>query len=327
MSAEKNSEKNRKNYNCEPCNFTTSNKSEYDRHILRRKHLYLTSPEKNTPKKPNYECKLCNFETNKKHDYSRHCMTRKHKDNEKNEKNENKNEKNENEINSDKEDAQPIENTLHSIPDISDNDCDSKSITTLLVELIKENKEMRASLVELAKNQAPNHNTNSNNNTSNNFNLQFFLNETCKDAMNIDEFIKSLQVTMEDFETTGKIGFVEGITRIILNGLKQVDSTKRPIHCTDVKRETVYIKDEDTWEKEEPEKNKFKKAVNQVARMNLSQLPKWQKENPKSEILDTKENDQYVKYSLAALGGKSDEEDARFVNKIMKNIVKEVTIR
>ena len=222
MSAEKNSEKNRKNYNCKPCNFTTSNKSEYDRHILRRKHLYLTSPEKNTPKKPNYECMLCNFETNKKHDYLRHCMTRKHKDNEKTAK----------EIHSDKEDTLSIENTLHSIPDISDNDCDSKSITTLLVELIKENKEMRASLVELAKNQAPNHNTtnSNNNNTSNNFNLQFFLNETCKDAMNIDEFIKSLQVTMEDFETTGKIGYVEGITRIILNGLKQVDTTKRPIH-------------------------------------------------------------------------------------------------
>ena len=190
MSGEKNSEKNRKNYNCEPCNFTTSNKSEYDRHILRSKHLYLTNPEKNTPKKPNYECKLCNFETNKKHDYSRHCMTRKHKDNEKNEnkneKTENKNEKttkenekNENEIHSDKEDAQPIENTLHSIPDISDNDCDSKSITTLLVELIKENKEMRASLVELAKNQAPNHNTTNSNNNNNNFNLQFFLIETC----------------------------------------------------------------------------------------------------------------------------------------------------
>jgi hypothetical protein len=254
MSVEKNAEKNRKIYNCEPCSFTTSNKSEYGRHILRRKHLYLTNPEESAIKKPNYLCTLCNFETNKTHDYARHCITRKHIENEKNVE---KNEKNaeENEIDSNKEETSPIENTLHPILDSSETELDTKSITSLLIELIKENKEMRASMVELAKNQAPNHNTttNSNNNT-NQFNLQFFLNETCKDAMNIDEFIKSLQVTIEDFETTGKIGFVEGITRI----------SREP---------TV------PW-----------------------------------------------KYSLAALGGKTEEEDEKYMNKIMKNIVKEIVI-
>jgi hypothetical protein len=214
---EKNEEKKRKQYECLDCNYITSKKTDFDRHIASRKHILVTTLESIDEKKQKfYECIPCQFNTANKTDYERHCNTRKHRES-------------------------VIEQP---ITDISDNLLDVTNIHSLFLELFKRQDFLQNTLVELAKNQAPNHNTNSNN-TSNNFNLQFFLNETCKDAMNIDEFIKSLKVTMEDFETTGKIGFVEGITRIILNGLKQVDSTKRPIHCTDVKRETVYIKDEE----------------------------------------------------------------------------------
>jgi hypothetical protein len=198
--------------------------------------------------------------------------------------------------------------------------------------LMKENSEMKNLMMEVVKvgtNITNNNNCNNTTNTNSHnkaFNLNFFLNETCKDAMNIDDFVKTLKVGIEDFENTGKLGYVEGITRIILNGLKQVDTTKRPIHCTDIKRETVYIKNQDAWEKENQDKEKLKSAVNQVARMNLSQLPKWQKENPASEVLDTKEHGQYMKYSMAALGGLGDSEEDKYIDKIMKNVIKEVAV-
>jgi hypothetical protein len=144
--------------------------------------------------------------------------------------------------------------------------------------------------------------------------------------MNLTDFVNSLHLQIEDFEATGKLGYVEGISRIIINGLKRVDTTKRPIHCTDMKRETLYIKQDNSWEKEDQNKANLKRAVNQVARMNLSQLPKWQKENPASEVLDTKENEEYIKYSMAALGGKGEEEEERFIDKIVKNVIREVVV-
>jgi hypothetical protein len=131
---------------------------------------------------------------------------------------------------------------------------------------------------------------------------------------------------LKDFETTGRIGYVEGISRIIVNGLKQIDVHKRPIHCTDIKRETVYIKDQDAWEKENPEKNKLKSAVNRVARMNLNQLSKWQEANPDCVNINTKENDDYIQLSLAALGGRCQEEDEKYMDKIMKNVLREVVL-
>lgn len=197
----------------------------------------------------------------------------------------------------------------------------------MIMKLIEQNHELQKQMLELAKNQSVIHNTNSNNTTTNNqFNLHLFLNETCKDALNISEFVNSLQLQLKDFETTGRIGYVEGISRIIVNGLKQIDVHKRPIHCTDIKRETLYIKDQDAWEKENPDKNKLKSAVNRVARMNLNQLSKWQEANPDCININTKENDDYIQLSLAALGGRSQEEDEKYMDKIMKNVLREVVL-
>jgi hypothetical protein len=310
LNSENVAEKKHLDYTCSVCDFNTRHKPDYDRHLLTQKHLRLANPEKIIKKeRMSYNCDCCKYETYRKTDYDKHILTQKHIDKTiENEKYEEKDEMKERGIG----------------PDMN--------LTALVIELIKDNKELRNSMLELAKNQAIANstvttNSHNNNNTNNNqFNLNFFLNETCKDAMNIDDFVKTLQVTMEDFETTGRLGYVEGITRIILNGLKQVDTTKRPIHCTDLKRETVYIKHEDSWEKENQEKEKLKSAVSRVARMNLSQLPKWQKENPESEVLDTKEHGEYMKFAKAALGGMGDKEEQRYVDKIMKNVMKEVTV-
>ena len=302
-------------YECKKCQYITNNKRYYKNHILTTKHL----SEQKSPKIPNekyekyekyeekldvsYNCEKCNYLTKNKKDYTKHLDTRKHI-------------------------------SKNSTISVTNDMLLNKPITELLIEIIKNQTIIQNKMFEQTNTMTYSNNNNTTNNNNNNttttnnqnFNLQFFLNETCKDAMNIDEFINSLKVTMEDFENTGKIGYVEGITRIIINGLNQVDTTKRPIHCTDVKRETVYIKSEDSWEKENPDKEKLKKAVKQVARMNLSQLPTWQRENPASEVLDTREHCQYVKYSLAALGGVGDIAEEQNIDKIMRNVIKETIV-
>ena len=302
-----NPKKSRQKFDCITCLYHTSKKTDFLKHCSTAKHLNsincATLPQK-TPKK--ITCLSCNFHTHNQKDYDRHVQTNKHKNN----------------INI------PVTDIIVESGTVPTADT---NLTALVIELIKDNKELRNSMLELAKNQSIANSTvttnSHNNNTNNNqFNLNFFLNETCKDAMNIEDFIKTLHVTMEDFKETGRLGYVEGITRIILNGLKQVDTTKRPIHCTDIKRETVYVKNQDAWEKENQDKEKLKSAVNQVARMNLSQLPRWQQDNPASEILDTKEHGEYMKFAKAALGGMGEKEEERYVDKIMKNVMKEVAV-
>jgi hypothetical protein len=303
---------------------------------------------KNPQKIPKYFCSVCQYITNNKKDFLKHMATPKHL--KMAEMLTNANKKSPEHI--DDETSDNVTENAHKcefcsriykhLPSLSrhKNNCKLNKPTldtpsNIVVELIKQSKDLQnllieqnKQIIELSKNQNITNNitTNNTNTTNQQFNIQFFLNETCKDAMTLTDFVNSLQLQIEDFEATGKLGYVEGISRIIINGLKRVDTTKRPIHCTDIKRETLYIKNDNTWEKEEPEKTKLKHAVNQVARMNLSQLPKWQKENPESEILDTKENDDYIKYSMAALGGRGVEEEEKFVNKIMKNVIKEVLI-
>jgi hypothetical protein len=346
-----------KTLTCDCCDYTTSRKQDYDSHLLTLKHQRKFLEVQNSPKSLNespYHCMHCNYTTMKKKDYDKHEKTIKHLKSLNPELNRsehlsciycNKIFANSGGLWKHKQKCSP--NNKERV--ISDTNVTNEMFMEFMKHskeiqhfLYEQNKELQNTLIEktcefqnvvidqnnkiLELSKAPSTMINSNNTTNQQFNIQFFLNETCKDAMNISDFVNSLQLQIEDFETTGKLGYIEGISRIIINGLRRIDTTKRPIHCTDVKRETLYVKDEDTWEKEEPEKTKLKKAVNQVARMNLSQLPKWQKENPESEILDTKENNEYVKYSLVALGGKDKEEDDKFVEKIMKNVLREVII-
>jgi hypothetical protein len=186
-------------------------------------------------------------------------------------------------------------------------------------QLIEQNKQ----ILEIAK--KPNM-INSNNNNKTSFNLQFFLNETCKDAMNIVDFVNSLQLTNNDFETTGKLGFVNGISRIFINQLKKMDVIRRPLHCTDVKRETVYIKDNDTWEKESDEKKKLNWVVNRIAQLNLNQIQQWQQEYPDSVKNNTPDNEKFTELALVALGGRGEDEIVKFNDKIMKNVLKEVIL-
>jgi len=167
-------------------------------------------------------------------------------------------------------------------------------------------------------------NINSHNKT---FNLNVFLNEQCKDAMNITDFVDSLQLQLSDLENVGKLGFVEGISNIIIKNLKALDITKRPIHCSDPKRETVYIKDDNKWEKESEEKQKLRKVIKRVAYKNTKMLPLFRAKHPDCGKSESKYSDQYNKLIVESMGGGGrGGNDVEKENKIIKNIAKQVVI-
>ncbi len=180
--------------------------------------------------------------------------------------------------------------------------------------------------MELAKNTPCNtiigNNVNSNNKT---FNLQFFLNETCKDAMNITDFVDSLKLQLSDLENVGKLGFVEGISSIIVKNLQALEVHKRPVHCADKKREVLYIKDEDKWEKEDEDKNKIRNVIKNVANKNQRLLTKYKEEHPGCNYSESKYADQYSKIVIEAMGGTGNN-DSEKEDKIIQKIAKEVVI-
>jgi hypothetical protein len=165
-------------------------------------------------------------------------------------------------------------------------------------------------------------NSNSNNNNNNNtFNLQFFLNEQCKDAMNINEFANTINLKESDLDEFGRMGYVEGMSKLFIDSLKQTNVFKRPIHCSDARRETLYIKHADKWEREGPENTKITNAVRVVEHKNIMLVNEWAKQNPRCEDSTTAENTQYINMSRAVLDG-----DDRNIAKVIKKVVKEVVI-
>jgi len=188
--------------------------------------------------------------------------------------------------------------------------------------LLKQNNELQQQIVELSKNS----NTMNIITNKNKFNLNFFLNETCKNAMNIMDFVNSLQVQLTDLETTGKLGFVDGISKIIVKGLNELEIDKRPVHCSDLKREVLYVKDENKWEKENKEHTTIKKVIKQVANKNIKQLPNWIEKNPYYKEYNSAQNDEYLHLINNVIAGSTNEENENKYNQIIHNISKEIVI-
>jgi hypothetical protein len=199
----------------------------------------------------------------------------------------------------------------------------------LVMSLLNQNMELQKQIIELCKDKNTIiNNTNCNNNTTthNNFNLNFFLNEQCKDALNIMDFINQLQPKLSDLDMVGRIGYAEGISKIFIRGLKELDVYKRPIHCSDLKRETLYVKDKDSWEKDSDEKAKLKLAIKHISAKNVKNIPAWMEENPESEDYESKKHMEYHNIIINAMGGSTEEEDEKNYNKIIRNVSKEVVI-
>jgi hypothetical protein len=208
------------------------------------------------------------------------------------------------------------------------------NINDLVKYLMKENIELKTLLIDHSNKIVSNNlsqittqnNTTNNNSHNKAFNLNFFLNETCKNAMNITDFVESIKLQLSDFMDVGKVGYVEGISNIIVKKLNDLDETERPIHCTDQKRETFYVKDENKWEKEEEDLKNIRKMIKKVVRKNEGLMQEYKKEFPDYNDPESKRSDQYSKFVIEAMGGLGDNNIEK-EEKIIKNISKNVTIK
>jgi hypothetical protein len=279
-------------YICELCNYTCCKKFNYNRHLLSSRHSESTKlnglATKNEQIEQTYCCENCGKE------YSDRSGLWRHK-------------KKENCVN----------NVILNNDDKNDK---------LIEYLMKENKEMKDLILEIVKNGT--HNTNNNTTTNNNnshnkaFNLNFFLNETCKNAMNITDFVDSIKLQLSDLIDVGELGYVEGISKIIVKNLNNLDETERPIHCTDKKRETMYVKDQGQWEKEDENKTKLIKAVKRVADKNIKLLPAFREKYPEYRNSSSKISDKHDKLVIEVM-----ETDPEKNEKIIRNISKATIIK
>jgi len=205
----------------------------------------------------------------------------------------------------------------------------NKDIQNLLIEQQKQSIESQTKLVEkvIELSKEPkivnNGNMTQNNNNQKQFNLQFFLNDTCKDAITIQEFIDNIRISLEDLESVGTNGYVKGISDIVLKQLNTLDITKRPIHCTDLKREVIYLKEEDAWNKDDKDNTKLKNVIRIVEDKNWRKIPEWQQENPEVAVLDSPE---YIMRDKIVRNVCGNENPERLREKIVKVIAKETVV-
>lgn len=326
-------------YRCLNCHYTTCRKSSFDKHIMTSKHIQLT--ESCTKVATNYSCLICNYNTSRKSSYDKHLMTSSHNEltnvNNKVAKSCKKvaNEltcENCNKTYTSRAGLWKHKKTcsLNETDMVYNNDEPLMTDKQLVMHLLKENSEFKNMIMKLVE-KVETHNDNNHHNiittmNSHNkaFNLNFFLNETCKNAMNISDFVDSLQLQLSDLECIGDLGYVEGISKIIVKSLKALDESERPIHCTDKKRETFYIKNDNKWEKEDENKTHIRKAIKNVADKNTMLVPQWKAKYPDYKDSSSIYSDKYNNMIIEVLGG--DDESEQSENKIIRKIAKEVTI-
>ena len=299
----KNSHKSIMNFYCEHCDYKCSKNSDFNKHLLTAKHLRTTNDYENIS---THICGNCKKQYSCRQNLYRHKL---------------KCEKKSPKVANDKYTNNEI---------IMENGIQQTDTANTMLQLIKQNQEFKELIVEQNKQlieiaQKP---TTTNNTINNNqkFNLQVFLNEQCKDAINMSDFLANMTLDMEDLTETGRLGYVGGISRILINKLQELDIYKRPLHCTDLKRETLYIRDNDVWEKENNSKETMKELVNKVANKNCKTMRQWTEEHPNYREMDTPENQEFMKLSDAVLGGFGEQESKLFRDKVVRSVIKEVMV-
>lgn len=272
-------------FDCEFCNYLTNKRSNYERHLKSQKH------------KKHFNvstcCRTCNkiFETKSglwKHNKKYH----------------------------------PNNQIMNNVGNINTGNINGDNVVNLLNNIVHTARELISSTTE--KSNISNNGNNNINNSNNRFNINFYLNDTCKNAMNINEFSDSINVTMDDLEQTSKLGFVDGISRIIIKNLKEIDESDRPMHCSDSKRVILYIKSDDSWSKNNNEK--LVTLIKNVAGKNMKQIYEWQKLNPNYSDPTSNCSDKYQHMLFQVMSGDSIEECNSNIDKIIKNIAKETMI-
>ena len=284
-------------FHCNICDYSTSRKSQYDRHLSTSKHNNTTNTTNLVPE----SSAAFNCDCGK--EYKHHSSLWNHK-------------------------KKCQFNTILTAEELS-----NQITPELILSILHQNKEFQTMLIEQNKTIVELSKNNSNTNISNNninshnksFNLNFFLNETCKDAMNIMEFVDSLKLQLSDLENMGNLGYIDGISKIIVQNLNLLDETKRPVHCADSKREVLYVKDENKWEKENENKQKMRNVIKHVTHKNTKLFKEFRTKYPGCEKSESKFSNKYDKLIIEAFGGKGDN-DVEKENKIIRNIAKNVTI-
>jgi len=303
----KNSLKNLNVYTCENCDYTTCKKSDYKKHLLTLKHQNNDKTETNDDK----------FSQKVSKTYSCECgRIYKHRQG----------------LSYHKKKSCEIKNGSESFTPEEDDEKEKTELmilTELVKDVIKQNQDLTNKIVDICKVGNTQNNTISHSNVHSNnktFNLQFFLNETCKDAMNISDFVESIKFQLKDLEHIGEVGFVDGISDVVLDNLTELDTRQRPIHCSDNKREILYIKDNNEWIKDDEPNTKMTKVIKQIANKNMKIIPEWIKNNPDCHKSDSKKNDKYLKIVSNSMSGGTEIEQKTNISKIISKVAKEVTI-
>lgn len=283
--------KNAESFECIKCAFKCCKKSDWIRHMSTRKHTMITNDNKKTPKNNDY-IYSCNCGKKYKHSsgLSRHRL---------------------------KCDEYIVGNNIplpiSPRPTTTIGMADDINYKEMFIEMVKQNQELQKTMQEIIPNIG-----NNNNNINNKFNINVFLNEHCKDALNIMEFVHSLKLQMTDLENTGKMGFIEGTSKIIIDGLRDLELHKRPVHCSDIRNEILYVKDNDTWEKDTNNKDKMKRVIDEVSKANMKQIPKWITDNP------TYANDEEYMTIVSNIMNMDSIDEAK--SKIIQNVSKEIEL-
>ena len=298
-----------KKFRCDCCYYYTSNKKDYAKHLLTPKHKKVLGGSniemEEVHKIPTYTCECSKT-------FKTHGGLWKHK----------------------KKDCSVNNTNLvinHTESDVKNSNNNAADKDELINYLIKENQEFKAMILEIVKkdscNTINNNISNSNNNNNNKtFNLQFFLNETCKDAMNMKDFIKSLELSLPELEKMGEVGFAEGMSRVFVNRLNNLDITKRPIHCSDVKREIIHIKDDNKWERDNANLDRLRKIIKQLTHKNILRVDDWKKANPGCTEYNSRKNDQYLRLNMEAIGPVDEADEKRDFGKIIRRVAESTAI-
>ena len=299
-----------KHYKCQYCNYVTDIKQNINKHMSTSKHSKKIEPVESSKLK----CNICNKEYKNRSGLWKHnktCI----------ENQDNRHHNNNNLTNENMEFKNPAVSTDMIIDFIKQNNELKKMLMDQTNTMIEQNKK----IIELSQNNQVINNT-TNNQTNTQFNLNLFLNEKCKNAINLVDFVENLKITFDDLENVGNTGYVNGITQIFMNGLKKLDLYTRPVHCTDIKRDTLYIREQNEWIKEDPELQKIKAAIKKIAFKNVQQISAWNNLHPNMQILDSDEFNMAFNIMQESLGGPLGTDVEKKNDKIVKNIAKSVFI-
>jgi len=305
-------------YSCDFCIFQCSKMCDYVRHLTTRKHKILTNTYKQNADNIVYDCSCGKSYKHRQslNNHKKKCII---------------NITEEEELNNQSPNGDS--NVLSIFTDMMNQNKELQHLLIVQQEQHKEElqqfqEETHKQMLELAQetNKVIHYNTNNNNTINNRFNMNFFLNEQCKDAMNLTDFLNNIQVSLEDVSNVGRLGYADGISRIIINALKDMDVYERPIHCSDIKREIMYIKDNDIWEKDDERKYKMKRVLKLISHKNVKRLLDWREAHPGWLVYDSKEEAECLRITNESMGGASDEENERLYKKMIRKIAHETLI-